>query len=234
VGKTSWNPNDISGLTLSNNNFTAAASAAGPQSVRSTTSQTSGKYCFDIVATAITPNWDAGLASSNFVLNVGGGLGIDTNGIGFDPNSAGGFQGVFYNNALLNSGASSSPSGEAESFCADLGAGLLWVSNATQRAAGNTWNNSPTANPATGVGGISFTGLTGPYFIIFNSGDAGASATLNAAGPLAVTLPTGFSYWQPPVVTTGGRPFVLIMGANDNVPSYANDNSEPSLAINLN
>jgi endoglucanase/chitinase len=235
VGSTTWNPADLSGITLSNTNFTATSPAAGSSSVRSTTSQTTGKFCFDVTATAITSNWSVGLANSAFVLNVGGGLGVDTNGIGIDPNSTGGLQGIFYGNSRLAAGASASPSGEAQTICADLANRLFWASNATQRAAGTPWNNSATANPATGAGGLSFSGISGPYFIIFNEDDPGGVATLNAAGPLTITLPSGFTTWQAPVVTTGGgRPFILILGANDNVPWYGNDNSPAPISFIIN
>lgn len=205
AGATSWNPADQSGMTLTGSNL-IATSAAGHSNVRSTTSQTTGKVCWEVVATTITADWDAGL--SNATYSITGLLGGDGNGIGFDPNT-GAPQGVFYNNATLSTGPGVSPNGEKEDFCADLGAHLLWVTNATQRGNGSTWNNSATANPATGTGGLAFTGMPCPCFITFNDTQAGGVATLNAVGPLAVALPSGFSFWQAPVTSGSGRPFVL-------------------------
>lgn len=205
VGATSWNPADQSGMTLTGSNL-IATSAAGHSNVRSTTSQTTGKVCWEVVATTITGDWDAGL--SNATYSITGLLGGDGNGIGFDPNT-GAPQGVFYNNATLSTGPGVSPNGEKEDFCADLDAHLFWVTNATQRGNGFTWNNSATANPATGTGGLAFTGMPCPCFITFNDTQAGGVATLNAVGPLAVALPSGFSFWQAPVVSGSGRPFFL-------------------------
>lgn len=223
AGATTWNPADASsGVTLTGTNLIATTIVTGSQSVRSTTSQTTGKTCFAVVANTISPNWDVGIANSSYGLTVGGGLGSDSNGIGFDPRSAGGMQGIFYNNAVLSSGTGTSPNGEEELICADLTAKLFWATNATMRGNGNPWNNSPTANPATGVGGLPFAGLPCPCFITWNEDEAGV-ATLNATGPFAVSVPTGFLAWQQPV-TSGGHPMVLIFGANENKREPANDN----------
>jgi hypothetical protein len=74
----------------------------------------------------------------------------------------------------------------------DLDAKLIWF----RRNNGN-WNNSGTANPATGVGGISFDLGTGqllhPAFdIVFSSGVTGSNfgATSYARG-----VPSGFGNW---------------------------------------
>ncbi len=215
-GATTWNPNDLSGVTLSNGNLTATSTAGGAQGVRSTTSQSSpAKVCFEVIATAITGNWDVGLSNASFNLATTL-LGGDSNGVGFDPNSAGGTQGIFFNNATLSSGASASVSGEAATICEDLGANEVWATTQKMRANGTPWNNSTTANPATGVGGIPISGLTCPCLITFNEDDANGVATLNAGGPFAVPLPSGFSAWGAASVTTGpGRPFFFIFGQND-------------------
>lgn len=207
TGATAWNPADQSGMTLSGSNLIATSNAGVHQNVRSTTSQNAGNVCWEITATTITADWDAGLSNGTYSLT--GLLGADGNGIGFDPLS--GPQGVYYNNATLTSGTGVSTSGEKEDFCANLTAHTLWVTNATMRGNGFAWNNSTTANPATGTGGLPFAGMPCPCFITFNENQAGGVATLNAVGPLAVALPTGFSFWQAPVVTGTGRPFILTM-----------------------
>lgn len=205
AGQTTWNPADLSGLTLSNNNFTATSSGVH-QSVRSTTSQVSpAKVCFEITASTITNNWDVGLANSTF--NLVSLLGDDGNGIGLDPNAV---QGTYFNNAALSNGTGTSPNGEKETMCADLSANRFWSTNATQRGNGFPWNNSATANPATGVGGLSFAGMACPCYITWNEDEATGIAVLNATGPFTITTPAGFSPWQAPVPTSGGgRAFIL-------------------------
>lgn len=247
VVATTWNPNDITaGIALSNSNKTATTSAAGGvNSVRSTTSQSGGKVCADFVAPALTVNWDVGLANSSFALSGAGGLGADSNGIGFDPLSSGGRNGIFFKNAAVSTGPGvyGSPfssdfstafgpigGGDTATVCADLTNQLFWVTTLSMRTAGNPWNNSASANPATGAGGISFSGLTGPYFLVFNSFDSGSVATLNPTGPFAVATPSGFSAWQASTPVVTGHPFVLIFGDNDNTPPYDNDNSTYAFA----
>jgi hypothetical protein len=76
----------------------------------------------------------------------------------------------------------------------DFTAQLSWF-----RKNGGNWNGSGTANPATGVGGNSFSYLTGgPFFIAanLNVGAASYALTLNAGGTAyAFAAPAGFGNW---------------------------------------
>lgn len=207
IGGTTWNPSDkSSGMALSNGNLTATDTVTkNSDSVRSTSSQSTGKQYFEITATTSSTDWAAGIANSSFLLTASGGLGSEGNGIGFYNVSP--TQAIYYNAAALSLGASAGATGDVVYFAVDLDAHLFWVSSPVMRAASAPWNNSNTANPATGTGGLSFTGLTCPCFIIFNDEQPGA-ATINAGGPFIGTVPTGFSAFQPPV-TSGGRTILL-------------------------
>ncbi len=113
-------------------------------------------------------------------------------------------------------------SGDTITSCYDLTAQLEWVSTPAMRtASGITWNSSATASPATGVGGVSFSGLTCPCFPTATTSNVSTSVTLNTTGPLAITLPTGFSIWQP-VTVIKHHPFLFNFGQRAPV----NDNSE--------
>ena len=216
---TVWNPSDsAAGITLTNTNQTATASG-GPVSVRSTTSQSTGKKCWEETANTLTGNFDVGLASAAYSLTAPGGLGSDSNGIGFDPLSTGGNNGIFFNNSVLSFGPGTSTSGDKLTQCADFDAKLYWATSGAMRAAGYTWNSNTVANPATGVGGLSFAGMTCPCFITFNTLDTGSSATLNAAGPFAVATPTTFNAWQLPI-NAGGQPKLLIFGENEKTHTF--------------
>ena len=212
VGSTTWNPNDLLNMALSGSNTVATTTGLG--SVRSTTSQSTGKVCAEVTANTITSNWTLGLANSSFALGTGSGVGSDSNAIGIDPNSNGAFQGVFFNNVNTGGGGSNvqSTNGDRVTICADLGAKLFWATDTAMRSVGGaTWNSSAAANPATGVGGASFAGLTGPYFIIFNDGDVGGIATLNTTGPFAVSTPAGFSAWTTTAITAGSHATIIGM-----------------------
>jgi hypothetical protein len=203
---TVWNPSDKStSITLSNNNKTATSTAINTSaSVRATTAKTTGNVCFEVTVTTIQPDTDVGIANGTYNL-AGIGLGGDVNGIGFDPNSGGGLQGIFFSNNLLSSGGVSSANGTHLTECFNLDTSRAWVTSDEMRAAGHPWNNDVIGNqnPATLTGGMSFSGLTCPCFITYNEFENGGVVVLNTAGPFAVATPSGFSSWDAAAV--GGR-----------------------------
>jgi len=207
---TTWNAGDKdANMSLSNQNFTATSAnlGGGSTSVRSNSSFTVGKKCGDISTTQISNNWDVGLANATFALNNPNGAGSDTNAIGYDPNSTGGNQGVFFNNVLLSSLAGVPSANGTFTMCVDFGTSSVWFTSAEMRAAGDNWNSSPTADPAAGTGGMSFVGMSCPCFIVYNNAEAG-NATLSL-GTTAVTLPAGFSLFDTP---TAGRRHGSVIG----------------------
>jgi hypothetical protein len=190
---TTWNPSDKVNVTLTNGNLTATIiSASG--AVRSTTSKTTGRFCTEATNTQAASLFVFGLANSSLDLANNPSSPSFAEVVPFDSSAP---QSLWLGGTELSSGSTISAAGEAVTVCADLGAKLLWVTDATMRAAGNPWNNSTTADPATGTGGASFSSMVGPYFVAFGSSGSGtAAATLNVAGPFAVTTPSGFSTWD--------------------------------------
>lgn len=84
--------------------------------------------------------------------------------------------------------------GDILQFAMDCDAQLLWY-----RIAGGNWNGSGTANPATGVGGVSFSGLgTGPYypgamiFADFGAADDGQITSRFALSEITGIIPSGY------------------------------------------
>jgi hypothetical protein len=148
------------------------------------------------------------------VINIGGGpLGIglsdNTNSdafIGNTTHSVGMFSGsghVFLNNvqiAALPANFSSS-AGDVVDVAVDLTGKLIWF-----RANGRNWNASPTANPTTGVGGISIVGIT------------------NALTP-AVDMSVNGQFASASFIS----PFTLSGFASRNVPTKAIVEIEPDL-----
>lgn len=210
VGATTWNPADKSaGITLDSTNLVATDTVTEhSDSVRSTSSATAGKLYYEITATTSAIDWSAGLTSAGFSLTLPQGLGGDANGIGFYNVSPA--QAVYYNATALSTGSVAGGSGDVIYFAVDLTNHLFWVSSKVMRTASTPWNNSGSANPATGVGGLSFTGLTCPCFITFN-GEEASAATINAGGPFIGTVPTGFVAWQAPI-TSGNHPIIINIG----------------------
>jgi hypothetical protein len=74
----------------------------------------------------------------------------------------------------------------------DLTNQLVWV-----MTNGTRWNASGTANPATGVGGISYTLPINPLFIGYFAGNTGNGVTLKTtAADFASSPPSGFTAWE--------------------------------------
>jgi hypothetical protein len=73
----------------------------------------------------------------------------------------------------------------------DLDAKLVWFFNPWTGG----WNNSNTANPATGVGGYSWSSTPVPPIYPACNVDSGASVTLVPAAPFSLPVPSGFSAW---------------------------------------
>ncbi len=110
--------------------------------------------------------------------------------------------------------------GDTVTECVNLTTQLTWVSStAMRRFASTNWNNSLTANPSTGVGGVSISGLTCPCYPMFDTVDNASQMTLNTLGPFSEALPTGFQIWQT-APTVVHHPFLYNFGqrqpANDN------------------
>jgi hypothetical protein len=98
--------------------------------------------------------------------------------------------------------------GATFSFCVDADADRFWVTSPAMRAAygATAWNDSATANPATGVGGIPFS-IAGSLSICFDTGEAGGVAVLNAgASAYSIAMPSNFPPWQ------GAAPTVVVPG----------------------
>lgn len=185
---TTWNPSDKSAnITLSGGNLIATwnGSAGG---LRSTTSKTSGKLYFEVTLNTFLTNVYAGLANSSYALTAPANTANVV--LAFLTGAT-----ILGNGATLGSTTGSLGAGQVGRFAVDLTNRLFWYS-----VAGGNWNNNVANNPATGVGGISFSYLTGPFFVYSGSaaGTSGEQDTVNfGATSFAFAVPSGFSAWDP-------------------------------------
>ncbi len=212
---TTWNPGKKSTtITLSNNNLTASSGGSTspgitPQTVLTTTTKTAGKAYYEIKMPTRTHDWSVGLANQSYNLASGAGIGGDTNSLGFYPvwavTDGSTFvrdtQAIFVNNTEKSSvpyqESSTSQNGDTVSVAVDFTAHLIWITDAAMRAQGHPWNNSASANPATGTGGISFSSIIGPYYAAFNDLEGGGAAIANfGAATFTYALPSGFTAWD--------------------------------------
>lgn len=176
-----WNPADKSaGITLSNNNLTAAQSS-GSNGVRGATAL-AGKVYFEITPATMgggtneygIASASAGLTSATtaqyaVVSNAGGN--INTNGTSF-----GTITGTITTGAVIG-------------IAVDVSNKLVWF-----RVGSGVWNSGGTANPATGIGGASFSSLIGPPYPFYAAGFGSDSVTVNfGATAFANSVPSGFT-----------------------------------------
>lgn len=204
---TTWNPADLTAITLSNGNLTETATAAA-SGVRSTISfTTAGKFYFELRFNSATPTSVAmgiatGAASLTGAASTGANAAI-VNGAGTvnvnGTNLGTGLLGAFSNGGTL-------------CVAWDVGAQHIWFRNG---AAGN-WNGSGTADPVTGVGNFSVAALgTGTKFVYAGGVATGTSAIANfGASAFVGTIPSGYGPWDitGTLSSTGGLDSAGFMG----------------------
>jgi hypothetical protein len=206
-------------ILLSNNNMTATStgsSIAGntPQTVRSSNSLNSGKVYFEITMQSSTKDFAIGIINTNYNFASKAGIGGDANSMGYYPISP--IQAIYVNNNQLTSGPTPDKNGAVLSVAIDFAAKKFWVTSPAMRAAGHTWNNSPTDNPSTGAGGASMAKLnSGPYFICFNNLEGGGVAVLNCGGSrFSRSIPSGFTAWDSLVLKSNTTAQIVPVLAN--------------------
>lgn len=191
---TIWNASDKSAnITLFRNALMAASgvTAGTWKGVRATNSLSSGLKYLEFYCCGYKKDngWICGFANSSW--STASFVGSDGNSIGYQVAI-----GAVYKNgsSFATIQAHSLHWGYVIACAIDLGNKLIWF-----RTDRNTnWNNSGTANPATGVGGLSY-GATGAMFPAFSGLDATLSnqCSINAGGlPFALAVPSGFSAWD--------------------------------------
>jgi len=186
---TTWNPADKnSNITLSGGNLIATPAAIGNfQALRSVSSQSTGKYYWEItVGTITTPGGNyIGIANGSFALTDGSYVGSGTNvSAGWGDGSG---------NLITNGGFLASMngvtygSGDTICFALDKDNGKLWA-----RKGSGQWMGT-TDNPATNTGGASISAITGAIFAASTLFDVGCPHTANFGGSaFAFTPPAGF------------------------------------------
>lgn len=224
-----WNPNDYSGsIALSNGNYTATAGGsttvgASPQGVRAMLPvPTSGVVLWEIVASTINQDYATGVANASFLLTSGGGLGFDTNGIGFYPSTGTGSQPaqtVYLNNNQLTSGNGVATVAGGVVTVATNGSNIFFSTAAMRSTSGVVWNNSTTADPVKNVGGFSFSSVGTVYYPTFTTLEGGATAVLMDGTTSLSTFAQSYISANPSVLTLAGATVVAAKTITPNVPT---------------
>lgn len=191
---TAWNPADTTAnMTLSNGNLTATSTNFSV-GTRAAVGLSSGKSYFEVtMATGASTADNVGLATAAANLTTTGGAGttVVINGnIFVNGTSVAAFPGI--------------ANGSIIGIAVDLTAQLIWY----RIAPSGNWNNSGTANPATGAGGVSISALgSAALYPVYQVGAAtGHSATANfGASAFSGAVPSGFiSGWGTGISTATG------------------------------
>lgn len=173
MANTTWNSGDKSaGVTLTGSNLIATVGSAGFQGARSVYSTASGKYYWEwTYGTNVTMSCGIGL--STLSLTAAGGA----NGI--VGGAVANIVGSIFINSTSSSASLGSLAGSLVGIALNLDTQLIWF---RKGAAGN-WNNSGTANPATGLGGFTLTfvggGGTAAYAYMTATSASGGSVNAN-------------------------------------------------------
>lgn len=188
---TTWNSGDKSAnITLSGGSLIATATSSTIGAVRATTSASSGKVYYEAIM-LVAAGSDYGLGWANSTAALSAFIGADKNGVACFPAFTGGA--FFFNGANLAGGTGFiTGSLQLLTLCVafDIGGLLIWA-----RTGGSYWNNSATADPGTGTGGIGVSTINaGPYFPVFGSNSSGASVVVNfGATDFGYPVPSGFA-----------------------------------------
>ena len=179
---TTWNPNDVVSLTLSSDLLTATSNAFAPgAAVRTVVGAGSGKYYFELDCSGWSSAW-AGLVQPSIAVSAStGAVAVNAGGL------------VYVNGSNISSVL---PGISTATLCiaVDLTNSLIWF----RVGPTGSWNaSSGTANnPATGVGGYSFSTLTGPLFPYFASPSTTGQAVVIRTSFLGA-VPSGFTAGWP-------------------------------------
>ena len=194
---TTWNPSDKVNVVLSNSNLTATYGVAGGTPfVRAIDGQTTGKYFFELYLTT---------GPGGLYYGSGGGIALASAasgsyvGIAADVSYGQGDQG-WNNNSNVWSNTASSFFPNNIGVCVDLTNNLIWLNSDLAQGGGTYWNNSGTANPNTGAGGLSIAwrgaAAVYPFLQMYSAGGEVWTANFGQNG-FSRTVPTGFTAGWP-------------------------------------
>ena len=190
IGKTLWDANNRGAVGFSDGSLIIggglmAFTYAGTGNIRATRQLTSMLSYWEVTISQLPSSMSLGVCTGGFNITGTTLLGADSNSIGFEQNGS-----ILLNNAVI---ATVQPyaQGNVVQVAVDLANRLIWFN-----VNGGNWNNAATNNPATGVGGISLSGMSAfsNIYPAFGAQVASSDPTVvaNFTGPFAYAPPAGF------------------------------------------
>lgn len=191
-----WSPFDISGsLVLSNSNRTVAWPGAGftQAKVRGLIGKSSGKWYWEAVADTAQFDTFGMMNQAQDATNNALGLNNSPNALGWGYDGSGNNL-LLYNSTTLAT-ISTIADGDIIQHAVDIDAALYW----TRKSTGN-WNGNGSANPATGIGGVSISAMkaaSSPQLMLYPAGyirSFGSQMTSKfALAQMSGPVPSGFT-----------------------------------------
>lgn len=189
-----FNVADVSAnIALSGGNLTAIQTSAPVafNAARATVGKTFGKFYYEATWATLAGNPWMGIMGHGDSLSgfVGGG----STGAGWSVTSSA--SNVRANNSIIATVTGNVlTAGDTGCVAVDLSGKLLWI----RKSSVATWNNSSTADPAAGTGGISFSVVgAGPYYPAVSIQTQNDSVTMNfGASPFLGAIPANFRSWR--------------------------------------
>ena len=184
-----FDPAKVGTNTLSNDNKTVTQAGANNFNAFGKTGR-DGKFVFTMLRTfgGTAANNGVGVGNASALTGASQSIGGDTNSIGYYADGT-----VYANTNTVVATIASWATGTTITVAVDTDAQLIWF----KPGAGN-WNNSGSADPATGAGGISLVNGGGSG-TVFPGAYLGDGAAVTAAVQLDVNpggLPSGFAAWD--------------------------------------
>lgn len=202
-----WNPADVTHVTLSGGNLLATYDASNARGgVRASISKSAGKWYYELqYAFSGASNEGGGWASAskNFA----------TTFLGGDTLSAGAYRdgSVYFNGGSLTSWIATPATSDWVAICLDLDNNKIWVKNLTQAGG---WNNGSigTQDPGNNIGGGSVSTLTGTPWLPAVAFDAIGTGTYSFLANFGATafqgaVPTNFTQ-----LDSGAGPAADVLG----------------------
>jgi hypothetical protein len=214
ISNTTWSATDkIGNITLSGTNSLTATSGSGSSGIRTIDRQGAGKYYFEYVCTTWSGSASVGVANSAAALGT----------VAATPTNAAllyaGSGNIWVNNVFFAPSLGARANGDIIGVALDQDNKRIWFRVAP---AGN-WNGSGTANPATGVGGVSLASISldavlAPLYGVFAPVTSGTVITANFGdtaftGTVPVGFTSGFPTGTPTLIAANTQMLVEEWGA---------------------
>ncbi len=184
-------PMDVSSdFTLSNSDRTVNRTAAGNKetNARGAIGKSTGKWYWEMVLD-VRNSASTGIFAYDFLNQYMGNRGPHNSEVSFGQSQNNANGGLWYNSVALTT-QPTTQNGDIIQWCMDATNKVAWMKRSTDA----NWNGDAGANPATGVGGISFADLgPGPYYPQAHVRTFGGQITARfALAQTTETIPSGF------------------------------------------